>query len=275
MSGQTDKGTITSAIIKTAGTIIVALITTIAGIFFVHVPNQRELAFDEGMDEGLNQNAINIEQQLEEAYAQGFADGELSIQNSEQVDEDLLAEYIERIEGYQNRISDLESEIESLSADSTIPSDNENEQIYLPDENEASPVSLFTLPLIDNLYWVSNLGRAIDSFGENHSEEAEYVIISRMSDYIYRGEYFLDFDFSTLRGRLAAHEDHRSNAIGYLRVYAISEDEEDWVLIYNSDEITRRTQVFDFEVDVSDAKFIKLTLGGFGRIILLDPVLER
>jgi len=45
MSGQTDKGNAKVAYITAIGSIIVALITSLA-LIFIHFPNQRELAFD-------------------------------------------------------------------------------------------------------------------------------------------------------------------------------------------------------------------------------------
>lgn len=114
MSGQTDKGLIIATSITAVASIIGNLLT-----IFVYVPFQRQIGFDEGLNEG----NINIEQLLEEAhasgYSQGFASGETSIEDFGQA-EDLLAQYLEQIEEYQNRISDLENEINTLRTGNTV-----------------------------------------------------------------------------------------------------------------------------------------------------------
>jgi len=137
----------------------------LAGVIFVYVPYQRQLSFDEGMDEGMT----NIEQQLQEAHEQGFAAGELSIQNYEQIDENSLAQYVEQIEDYQNQISDLEAENENLQAEIDIFIGRGEPPV--PRDSDGSPTSIVSLRNMTNIGdYLANATVRRDNYDNHYTE---------------------------------------------------------------------------------------------------------
>ncbi len=110
-------------------------------------------------------------------------------------------------------------------------------------------VSLSDLRVINTHRWSWNLGTPTDTFGTDHSDGCNYVIVSLGEAYI---EYRLEGKYSKLTGTIAPHENMGENGQGYVHIYA------DDKLVYSSPTVFRKTDPFDFSVDVSGADYIKI-----------------
>lgn len=130
------------------------------------------------------------------------------------------------------------------------------------------PMGLFELTPINSSGWRPNQGVAEDSLGGRY--ESPFVVLTWRSS----GEYFVDSQYSILRGGIAAHTNHNSFSPQVL-IYADGE------LVYASDPIVRTTMPFNFEIDITGAQFIRIALSSQAsgwtspNILLIDPILER
>ena len=190
----TDKGNAKVAYITAFGSIIVALITSMA-LIFVHLPNQREIAFDEGRDEGL----INLQHQLQEAhnegFSEGFADGEQSALNSEQV-----ADYQSQISNLEAEIRTLETENENLQAQIDIFI--ERGELPIPVNADATPASITSLRNMTNIGdSLTNATVTRDNFRNTYSEVLHF---ERWDDWnnnhAYAFQALLDSRYTRIQG---------------------------------------------------------------------------
>jgi len=153
---------------------------------------------------------VNLQLQLQEAhnegFSEGFVDGELSILNSEEFGEDVLAQYVDRVAGYQSQISILENEIQTLEAA------NENLQAQIdifiergeppvPVNADATPASITSLRNMTNIGdSLTNVTATRDNFRNTYSE----VLRFEEWEVRWRNEYafqvLLDSRYTRIQG---------------------------------------------------------------------------
>ncbi len=116
-------------------------------------------------------------------------------------------------------------------------------------------VSLSTLTTFNGGFdW--NYGHPKDPFGSDYTYARNYALI-----YLYGGraktyaEYFLDGKYTTISGSIAPYTDFGENSYPVvIQIYA------DDVLVYTSDEITKKQALINFTVDINHAKYIKIVV---------------
>ncbi len=169
------------------------------------------------------------------------------------------------------------SELQNTSAEYAAMAEDENgstvgdagEASSIPSESTGpevlpSTVSLSTLPPAGHAgcpNW--NTGSSRDPFGNDYSTKSNYITFdsrngmeweSSFHTYNAYAEYYIDGKFKTVSGVLAPNNNAREGATAYLQIYA------DDLLIFTSPYITRKTEPFDFNVDISGAKYLKLCI---------------
>ena len=131
--------------------------------------------------------------------------------------------------------------------------------------------SITTLSPINQDLWSWNDGEPIDQFNTDYSHVCNYSILTntnrKNSHYI---EYRLNGDYNTLKGQIGSHTSMGEDGYGVVRIFA------DDVLIYTSPTISRLTDLFNFEVDVSNIDYLKFDVEMYwgSSIILSDVTLE-
>ena len=127
-----------------------------------------------------------------------------------------------------------------------------------------STVSLSTLPPANHAgcpNW--NTGSSRDPFGNDYSTKSNYITFdsrngmeweSSFHTYNAYAEYYVDGKFKSVSGVLAPNSNTKEGATAYLQIYA------DDLLIFTSPYVTRKTEPFDFSVDISGAKYLKLCI---------------
>lgn len=132
------------------------------------------------------------------------------------------------------------------------------------------PVSVLKLIEINRSdYWEEwNSGNPVDPFQNDYSHAVNYCIITCRS-YKNYVEYRTYGKYDTISGTIAPYVDIGNDKSAYLQIYV---DEE---LVYTSQTITRKTDAFDFTVDISGAEYVKVYVCtddyyGGARVILSD-----
>ena len=121
---------------------------------------------------------------------------------------------------------------------------------------EKQPVSLSTLTPI-NGGWVWNEGDPTDPFGVTYTNVNNYLILSgnHNNDWGFQhgyAEYRLYGKCKTLTASLISHKNIGEDGYSQIKVYA------DDKLVYTSTDIKRKTDLINFEAEISDADYIKI-----------------
>lgn len=112
------------------------------------------------------------------------------------------------------------------------------------------PISITQLKEVNNEYWDWNEWDAIDTFGNNYADKCNYFTGTNFMECSI--EYRTNKEYGTLTGIIAPNDGLRDDISVSLKVYV------DDVLVYNSPIVDRKTAAFTFEVDISDAEFVKI-----------------
>ena len=134
-------------------------------------------------------------------------------------------------------------------------------------------VSLSTLnPINGNIKW--NEGTPLDSFGNTYNDVDNYVII--VPGYNNRGivnyvEYKLDKKYTEFSFMFSPYTSISEDASAYIQIYVND------VLRYTTDVITRKSDPFRVNVDVSDATTLKIVIRmtSYADIMLSDVILTN
>ncbi len=143
--------------------------------------------------------------------------------------------------------------------------DNEDLKNKLNELESAKPVSLSDIEAF-NGGWTWNDGAPIDPFNNDYSSSCNYAIFevnginqSLLSNFSegYRwgsSEYHTDGKYKLLTMQLAPYTTMGKDGDEYVQIYADSK------LVYTSPIINRKTEVFQCEVDISEAKYIEIRI---------------
>ena len=130
-----------------------------------------------------------------------------------------------------------------------FPSNNElKEKLTIVKDNQ--PVSLATLTPI-NGGWEWNKGTPTDPFGVTHTNVSNFKILDWPD---CSAEYRLYGKYSYITGSLVPYKDIINDGYSQMKIYA------DDQLVYTSNPIERKTDLFDFSVDISGADYIRIDL---------------
>jgi len=225
MLKQTDRGTVKAAWIKAISYILGALIALAGAVINGHF--QRQI----GIDEGVNRGTEHMEQQLDEvradSYAQGFVDGEnLSTQNFELIEQNLLMQNASKIAEYQYQISHLETEINSLQSEvSSLQTEINSLQSDInafaaqgeqpiprnPDSSTAASMNLSDITNIGNTLARSTVIR--DNYDTTYSEALRFEgWYNTRSVHVFHA--LLDYRYTRVRGAIfVGYGEARNGAI--------------------------------------------------------------
>lgn len=134
--------------------------------------------------------------------------------------------------------------------------DNETLKKKLEDIKAVEPVSLEKEILLNSSNWAWNDGEPKDPFGNDYSTCKNYVILdySSWNGVDYYGEFRLYQQYSRLTGQIAPYIDIGENATAYIQVFADDE------LIYTSPTVSRKTDAFTFDLDITGCEYLKIVI---------------
>ena len=180
-------------------------------------------------------------------------------------------EMISLQEDYKNRyikkvINSVDSSIEEQEYNQAekdvqealkILQDNEVLTQKLAEIQDVKPVVLSTLNALNGGFGWSE-ETATDSFGNTYNNVSNYAVIKGFwyenSGNDTYAEYRIDGEYKKLSFLVGPHADIPEKGTGKIQIYA------DDVLVFSSSEIGRKTDVEHYEVDISNAKYIKIVV---------------
>lgn len=186
-------------------------------------------------------------------------------------------EYVTKITAEADELiaqKDYNGAISLLKKALTVVPDNTVLSEKLQNAEERKPVSIVTLTEINRLDWDDwNSGSPTDPFGNDYSFANNYCIVEIYERKAYI-EYRLYGEYNTITGTIAPYTSMEEGDTGYIQIFA---DEE---LVYTSPEIRRKTDAFDFSVDIGNADYIKIYVcadawGNCARVILSNVMLWK
>jgi hypothetical protein len=117
-----------------------------------------------------------------------------------------------------------------------------------------------------------NQGVLADSLGTSYPEDMPFVVGYHNS----YAEYFVNQQYTLLKGVAAPYKDISQDATVRLSIYADGE------LVYSSEEIGRTSAPVAFEVAIAQAKLIRIEIKATGKVffrnnslLLTDLILRR
>lgn len=170
---------------------------------------------------------------------------ELNQNNAQEVysnlenDKNELNDEVEQLKKENDKLSDQNAKYQKYGTDALVSKEK--------DFNE-SKVSLLAFDPVNSYRWEANEGTLKDSLGNIYSVTLPYIIINE-GQY---AEYYVNNTYSKLEFKLAPHESMGQDAHVQVKVYA------DDLLVFTSEEITRKSESKTYSVDIKQAKFIKI-----------------
>ena len=152
----------------------------------------------------------------------------------------------------------------------TVPN-NESIKSKLSIAENLKPIALSDAVLVNHDYhWKWNDGAPVDTFGNDYSEASNYII----PYYDGYGEFRIYKKYKTLSGYIAPFEEKSEASEWYVQIYV------DDKLAYTSKKITRKTDKFSFNVNVTNAEYVKIEVhqvgwNDFKGIIISDIMLNK
>lgn len=226
---------------------IVSIVIAIIGTHTATANNNKQ-EVEQAIEQAINNNANNsivvnidgIEEQLDSAEAQNLYD-DLKVKVS--TADAMLTELQNEIQSLEDKNAELATEnerYEKYGMDALVSKDK---------DYNASKVSLFAFNPVNSNFWEPNVGSLKDSLDNDYSVSLPYIIAGHNA----YGEYYTNGQFSKIQGKIAPHENKSNNNTIQLKIYA------DDILVYSSKDINRKTECFEFDVDINNAKFIKVS----------------
>ncbi len=213
-------------------------------------------------------------------YFQIYADGQLAYtspiitRKTEPIEfsvEITGAEYIKIYVQIQNDGGSLIISDVMLWKDSANESNSDTNQTSVL-ISELSPFNSGS-KYIDDIVW--NSGFPVDIPGNDYTNCKNYSINKFAPGWLGGNayiEYRLNGEYKKLSGRISPYADTQENGSIYMQVFA---DEQ---LVYTSPDITRKTEMLEFSVDISGAMYIKIVVqikNSGGSLIMSDVVLWK
>lgn len=183
---------------------------------------------------------------------------------------------------------DYNSAISQINEALKVVGTNEELEAKLEDVQGSKPVALSSLTPI-NGGWTWNEGTPTDSFGTTYSNASNFVVLNNLSGeakyagenvdidgyygiYETYAEYRLYGDYAQLTFDVVPHSSIEEELYGTVKVYT------DDVLVFSSPQITRKTDLQNYQVDVSNAEYIKIvvdTVGDKDSVLLMNCMLSK
>lgn len=167
--------------------------------------------------------------------------------------------------------------IKTLNAALTVLPNSSVLSTKLQQVEDAKPISLTTLTAINGGFdW--NIGQPIDSFGNTYNTATNYAVIKapswEMESY---AEYRLYGDYSTFNFSVSPSTELPEEGYGYVQIYV------DDKLAFTTNSVTRKTDMQQCSVDVTNAEYIKIVVMASnedvsykkGCLLLLNATLEK
>ena len=266
-------------------TVIAAIVTAMGAVIGAYILRSIDVeeAFEQGLYEGLRQNSATAEQlriEREEGFAEGLLEG------STITDTRLITEFnLGFEEGHtagleEGHIAGFEEGVNSITSSCEDSNEDEDEPLALA----SGEISLFSYsPLNYNRSsWNPNTGSLVTSLGVPLPTSNSFIIVNanRRGISASWAEYFIDGQYSYLRGRIAPHEGMDSNFVGRMLVYQkiVETGEEQLVDIVG--DLGQRDAIMDFEVNIEGIRFLIIRFehiagspGSFNRLLLTDVML--
>ncbi len=243
---------------------IISIVVAIIGTHSATSTNNKQ-----EMEQVLNNNANNsivvnidgVEEELDSSEAQTLYD-DLKVKVS--TADTMLTELQSKIQSLEDRNAELATEnerYEKYGMDALVSKDK---------DYDANKVSLFAFNPVNSYRWEPNEGSLKDSLDNDYSVSLPYIIAG---DEAY-GEYYTNGHFSKIQGKIAPHENMSNNNTVQLKIYA------DDILVYSSKDINRKTESFEFNVDINNAKFIIISCertAGYDNsdLLIMDATLTK
>lgn len=199
------------------------------------------------------ENAVKT---IQSALANNADDVELNAALSEYSDKytNSIIEKADSLTGsknYTEAISLLESATKLLPNNKTL-----SDKLETVKANQPVPLSTLT-PI--NGGWNWNEGTPTDPFEKTYTNVSNFTIFN--SNYYrfdgikeYYSEYRLYGKYKTISGSMISHVDIPENGYSQIKIYA------DDKLVYTSPNIERKTDLLNFNVNISGADYIKITV---------------
>lgn len=193
---------------------------------------------------------------------------------SVEINEDNAQNVYDKIEDDKNNLSSqvetLEEKNQNLSSQLARYKEYGTAALVSKNKNyDANKVSLLAFEPVNQDDWHPNEGTLKDSLGNTYTVNLDYLILNQ-GDY---GEYYTNEKFSKLQFKLVPHETMRQDSAAVIKVFA------DDLLVFTSDEMTRKSEAETYTVDINNSKFIKIvceSIHGYDpNVLILDSTLIK
>lgn len=152
-------------------------------------------------------------------------------------------------DGYEKALEIINDGLDILSDDSKLL---DKKAVY----EACAPVNISTLtPINGSFAW--NYSNPVDPFGNSYSDSINTYEYSSYYDDQESVEYRLYGEYSRITGSIAPEAGmEQGNGVAKVRVNIYADGE----LKYSSDYVERKTDAFDFSVDIKDADYVVIEL---------------
>lgn len=155
---------------------------------------------------------------------------------------------------------DYDGAITLLKQAQKVLPNNSNLSDKISEAESKKPVSLKTIKIINksNVWGDWNDGTPIDPFDNNYSYSHNYIIqcYHNSRPYYDQVEHYAEWrvyeNYTSITGTLAPYTSMPENGTSYIQIFG------DDQLLYTSPTIGRKTDAFDFEVNITGVDYIKI-----------------
>ncbi|MCQ2485795.1 MAG: NPCBM/NEW2 domain-containing protein [Clostridia bacterium] len=238
---------------KKVTTVIGWVITLVAAIIGTFEATKNIYSIEMNPSQNITVNIDGKEVDINKDNAQDVYD---EIEN----DKNSLSSQVETLE---EKNQDLNSELARYKEYGTSALVSKNKSF------DSNRISLLAFEPVNQHNWNPNEGTLKDSLGNIYTVSLDYLVLDN-GNY---GEYYTNGQFSKLQFRLAPHETMGQDSSAVIKVFAND------LLVFTSDEITRKSEAETYTVDINNAKFIKIVCEGINgwdnNVMLLDSTLIK
>lgn len=198
------------------------------------------------MNQNQNQSQSQSQQQNQSIVVNINGESvELNQNNAQEVYNDLendnneLSDEVEQLRKENDELSDQNAQFKKYGTDALVSKEKDFSE---------NKVSLLAFEPVNSNAWKANEGTLKDSLGNIYTVSLAYIIVNHDA----YGEYYLNNAYSKLEFKLAPHENMGQEARVQVKVYA------DDLLVFTSEEISRKSESKTYAVDIKNAKFVKI-----------------
>jgi hypothetical protein len=131
---------------------------------------------------------------------------------------------------------------------------------------------------IESKSWAFNKGSLADPFGTRYADSTQYIVCNSYDSspfvarsYPSKADYYLNNEFTKLKGTIVAHESMRNGDSGIIKILVDSTSEGNWKEVADY-KITRKTEPLKIDIDLgTEAKYVRFETSG-GILLLMDFV---